>query len=97
MENNLGIVYIAGKISGDPKYKEKFARAEVQLRKKGYVVLNPATLPEGMEYEQYMNICFAMIHEAGSIYMLKDYKDSPGAKRELVRAANTNKIIIMEQ
>lgn len=39
-----------------------------------------------MEYEQYVNICFAMIDESDAIYLLDNYEDSPGALRELERA-----------
>ena len=30
-------VYIAGKISGDPDYREKFAKAEEELKAQGYI------------------------------------------------------------
>lgn len=78
-------VYIAGKINGDPEYMNKFSIAEHHLRGLGYVILNPAALPEGMGYEAYMRIGFAMIDEAHAIFMLPDYRDSPGAMRELER------------
>ncbi len=41
-------VYIAGKISGDPKYREKFAAEQELLEGQGHIVLNPAELPEGL-------------------------------------------------
>lgn len=42
-------IYIAGKITGDPDYRAKFADAQRQIEAQGHIVLNPATLPEGME------------------------------------------------
>jgi|LGOV01.1.fsa_nt_gb hypothetical protein len=75
-------VYIAGKITGDGNFKEKFARKEAELKRKGYVVLNPATLPAGFEYEEYMHICFAMIDMCDYMCMLRGYEKSPGAMRE---------------
>ena len=42
-------VYIAGKITGDPGYRDKFAAAEIQLGWQGHTVLNPAELPGGHE------------------------------------------------
>ena len=39
-------VYIAGKITGDAGYREKFAAAERKLRGEGYIVLSPAVLPD---------------------------------------------------
>ena len=40
--------YIAGKITGDSGYKKKFAHTKACLEAEGFVVLNPAELPEGI-------------------------------------------------
>lgn len=37
-------VYVAGKITGDANYREKFAKAEQALTAMGHCVLNPAHL-----------------------------------------------------
>jgi len=79
-------IYISGEITNDPNYKEKFAKAEEYLKAKGHVIMNPAILPEGFEYEDYMTICFAMIDVCDAMYMLKDWEESPGAERELIHA-----------
>jgi hypothetical protein len=76
------IAYIAGKITGEPDYRKKFAEVEKRLTAKGHIVLNPAMLPEGMPYESYMRIGFAMIDTADTVYLLPNWVDSPGAKRE---------------
>ena len=47
------------------------------------VVLNPARLPEGMEPEDYMRICFAMIDSADLVMFLPDWADSQGAQLEM--------------
>lgn len=65
-------VYIAGRITGDPRYREKFAEAEAALREVGHIPLNPAVLPEGMEAEDYMRICTAMLDSADAIGLLGD-------------------------
>lgn len=75
-------VYIAGKITGDPGYRDKFAAAEIQLGWKGHTVLNPAELPSGMSREDYMRICFAMIDVADAVVFLPDAADSAGARLE---------------
>lgn len=75
-------VYIAGKITGDPGYRDKFAAAEIQLGWRGHTVLNPAELPGGMSREDYMRICFAMIDVADAVVFLPDAKDSAGARLE---------------
>ena len=75
-------VYIAGKITGDPGYRDKFAAAEIQLGGQGHTVLNPAELPEGMAPADYMRICFAMIDVADAVVFLPDAAESAGARLE---------------
>ena len=74
--------YIAGKISGDSKYREKFNIAQVALEHEGFTVLNPADLPEGMRPQDYMRICFAMMDSADVVAFLPDWDESRGAKLE---------------
>ena len=75
-------IYIAGKITGDPDYKAKFNAAATAYRRLGYTVLNPASLPEGMQKADYMRICFAMIDTADVVAFLPGYETSPGAQLE---------------
>ena len=75
-------VYIAGKITGDPDYKDKFAEYEALERRRGNIVLNPAVLPEGMHSADYIRICFAMIDTADVVRLLPDWRFSFGAKLE---------------
>jgi hypothetical protein len=44
-------LYIAGKISGEPNYKNKFARVGEKLEQAGHWVMNPASLPPGARLE----------------------------------------------
>jgi len=74
-------IYIAGKITDNPDYKTHFARAEKRLAE-NHTVMNPAVLPLGFDYEDYMRICFAMIDVCDAVYMLDNWRDSPGAIRE---------------
>lgn len=76
-------IYIAGKITGDPNYKAKFEKAAEAYRQKGYVVLTPSWMPQGMQPADYMRICFAMIDTADVVAFLPGYETSPGAQVEL--------------
>ena len=75
-------IYLAGKITGDPDYREKFRSVEEKLTKRGFVVMTPATLPEHMTPADYMRICFSMIDSADAVFFLPDWIDSAGARLE---------------
>lgn len=74
--------YIAGKITGDTEYQEKFGRAQRLLEEEGFVVLNPAVMAEGMRPADYMRICFAMMDSADIVAFLPDWIKSRGAGLE---------------
>lgn len=90
-------VYISGKITGDDDYKEKFKKAEERLRSKGYAVMNPAILPDGFGYKEYMWICLAMLDVCDAIYMLNDWYDSRGAIEEYQNALSMGKIFMFDK
>ena len=90
-------IYISGEITNDPNYKEKFAETEEYLKAKGYVIMNPAILPEGFDYEDYMTICFAMIDVCDLMFMIKGWEKSDGAKRESYYACAKNKSVQMDE
>lgn len=77
-------VYIAGAISSDPNYKAKFAAAKAHLLANGAArVLNPAELPDGWTYQEYMAHCMLMVQRAEMIIPLADWARSPGAIAEV--------------
>jgi hypothetical protein len=84
-------VYIAGPMTGLPDYnRPAFFTAETVLQEYGHTVLNPAVLPDGLEYCEYMRISKAMLMCADSIYLLEGWENSKGAITEkmLVMALN---------
>ena len=76
-------IYIAGKITGDKRYKAKFAAAAKNLQAAGHVVLNPATLPAGLTDADYMRIGMAMLDTADQVTFLPGYQESAGAMVEM--------------
>lgn len=96
-------IYIAGKITGELPYYywHKFGYAATKLRADGHQVINPVELNDPLEkggfaYEDMMKICFAAIDVCEAVYMLKDWHESPGAKREHEYAINSGKKIIYQ-
>ena len=90
-------IYIAGKITGLPNYKVYFDLAEKELKKQGHIVVNPSVLPVGLVYDDYMNICTAMLKACNTIYMLKNWKDSTGATIEHQIAVVSGEEIIYQK
>lgn len=87
------ILFLSGKISGDPNYKAKFDAAADELTAQGHIVLNPTILPPDLPYEKLMELCFAMIDVAEGVFRLADWRDSHGARRELSYAKAKQKTI----
>ena len=90
-------IYISGKITGDSDYKAKFARAEEKLKAAGHAVMNPAVLPDGFGYDEYMSICHAMLDVCDAIYLLTDWRQSEGARKEYNRTMWLGKDAIFEE
>lgn len=76
------VVYISGPITGVPRYWEAFDKARDSLTAAGFIVLNPAALPDGMTNEQYMRINFSMIDVADAVLLLDRWEMSRGASLE---------------
>ena len=77
-------IYLAGKITGDPDYREKFQGYAERLRKlhPGANIFNPAEHPAGLSNAEYMRLCFAEIDVADMVAFLPDWYRSNGATLE---------------
>lgn len=87
-------VYISGKITGTTDYYDRFANTERKLYKSGFNVVNPVRKTEHLvskhealnlphpEWSDYMRECMLAIAGCDTIYMLKGWEDSKGARLE---------------
>lgn len=62
-------VYLAGKITGDPNYREKFAAAAKKLEERaGVTVISPAVTPEGLKKADHAHLlCHAGERRHGGV------------------------------
>lgn len=88
--NRRPIAFIAGKITGVKDYQKSFFDAQLRLRNKGYIVLNPAWLPQGMAYKKYAPIDDAMLMQSDLLVLLSGWEGSIGVAHELELAKKHN-------
>ena len=87
-------IYIAGPMTGLPNFnRDSFHKASDYFTSKGYSVLNPATLPDGLTSSEYMDICVAMVRCADQVYFLEGWQKSAGAQAEYHLAVKLEKQI----
>lgn len=75
-------IYISGKITGEDDYEDKFLLAAAALVGKGHIVMNPAILPTGFAWDDYMTVALAMQSVCEATLFLPDWIKSEGAKIE---------------
>ena len=89
-------VYLSGKITGDSNYRLKFNTMTEELLSYGYVVFNPAVLPDGFEYSDYMALDLMILSRCDAIFLLRDWKNSPGARLEYEEAKRLGLQVLTE-
>ncbi len=87
-------LYLSGAMASDPHHPQHFLDTALALRSEGFIVMSPGCLPDGFDYPDYLHIDFAMIDVCDAVYMMHNWRDSPGACAELLYAEDTGKKII---
>lgn len=75
-------IYISGKITGiENEAPGLFAKAEEELKAKGYEVINPTTLPHDHDksWHSFMKEDVKSLCDCDEIFMLSNWTDSKGA------------------
>lgn len=96
-------IYISGRITGEPNFKEIFNAAEKKLVELGYTVINPVGFEKEMtelnielSYENYIRYSLTKLDGADTIYMLSNWTLSKGACVELFYAKSMFKKVYYE-
>ena len=79
------IIYLSGKITGNPEFESDFSDAEEVVRREfpGAVILNPARMfPPGMEPRHYIALSIECVKLADMLVLIDGWEDSPGANIE---------------
>lgn len=93
-------IYLSGKISDLPpeEVRAKFAQAADQIRALGHEPVSP--LDSGIDYgdkwEKHIAADIAMLLGCDAIYLLKDWKESKGARIEKAVANECQKSIYLQ-
>jgi hypothetical protein len=91
-------VYIAGKISGCPEYKEFFEAAAKKVISMGNEPVIPYKGTSGREtYKEYIDHGLSLLKDCDAIFMLRNWPDSRGATLERMYAEVVDIPIIEER
>lgn len=81
------VIFISGPMKGYPNFNRAEFNTEAGiLEERGFTVLNPAILPDGLRDDQYLNITMSMLAQADAVFLLNGWESSAGATREFDRA-----------
>lgn len=88
-------IYIAGPMTGISDYnRPAFNEYAAKLVAQGHTILNPATLPDGLEDGEYTDICLAMVRACDELHALSGWEASAGATVEVHYARKIGKSLV---
>lgn len=91
------VVFVAGPMTGYHDFNRAEFNAEAGvLEDRGFTVLNPAILPDGLEHRQYLAITISMLEQADAVFLLDGWEKSEGALREFPRARELGLIFMFQ-
>jgi hypothetical protein len=91
------VVFIAGPMTGYHNLNRSEFNTEAGiLEDRGFTVLNPAILPDGLLHGQYLQITLAMLEQADAIFLLNGWEKSTGATREFDRACELGLLFLYQ-
>lgn len=85
------LIYIAGPVQGVKHYYKAFEKAQDALTSRGYAVLNPVSLPEGIKRSQRVIIGTALLGQADAVLFLPGWENDADAFMEFVFASQMSK------
>lgn len=87
------LVQLIGAITGTENYKEKFAKAEKELKVLGYRVINPVPIGEKVitkhikpKHEDFMKATLKSLVEVDAVCVIDGEETSLGVKQEIAVA-----------
>ena len=86
------MIYISGPMTGIENYNyPEFIRVANSLKQLGEKIINPVEICSHLDgksasWQDYMDICLPAVDKCDTIYLLKGWQRSKGAKLELFRA-----------
>ncbi|EIT0628895.1 DUF4406 domain-containing protein [Escherichia coli] len=91
------VVFIAGPMTGYHNFNRDEFNAEARiLEERGFTVLNPAILPDGLQHEQYLQITLSMLEQADAVFLMNGWEKSTGATREFDRACELGLLFLYQ-
>lgn len=91
-------VMVSGPMTGLPDFnRPHFNDVAEQLRAEGYIIYNPAALPDGWAHDRYMTTTLTWIEHVDALYMLDGWEKSKGAAMEFDRILRNRIPILMFQ